>query len=265
MPFADDSFEIYGCHISLSKIKGFRLGQIEYIMRPVFIERGRSRWAKGKIASFSQSANHVFQFDHMEYYAAIIGESKYKNAVQEAETQNIFEAIVKSTAEGINSVIESFSGNKFAKSTHFRVMNAAWRVFVRTLEEIPAVACSEDGRRSEVYKNDELHSLLDQSIAPTIEMVPALYITTTEGDYVFFGNGIQVDNIELEYKRLKNAYKSMRDLHLQESKNRGFLQNILGIQIPPISIPFLSSEQKESTEVPRIEGTAADDSSQKQV
>jgi hypothetical protein len=96
-------------------------------------------------------------------------------------------------------------------------------------------------------------------------MVPALYITTTEGDYVFFGNGIQVDNIELEYKRLKNAYKSMRDLHLQESKNRGFLQNILGIQIPPISIPFLSSEQKESTEVPRIEGTAADDSSQKQV
>ena len=41
--FANDLFEIAGTHIQLSRIKDYRLGQIEFIMRPLYFETTKTK------------------------------------------------------------------------------------------------------------------------------------------------------------------------------------------------------------------------------
>ena len=61
--FADDLFEICGTQIPVSTIKDYRLGQIEYIMRPVYIEREISKWG----GFFKKASDHKIEFHQMEY------------------------------------------------------------------------------------------------------------------------------------------------------------------------------------------------------
>ena len=210
---------------------------MEFILRPVYIEREKSKWG----GLFKKSSDHNIEFYRMEYYAAIIGETRYKNAIEEAKANNVAEAILKATASGVADVIANIAGNKTAKKIKYRLMNPAWRVMTRTMEEIPAVLCRVDGKRSEIYPRDELYPLLGEPIAPTIEMIPALAIKTTNGEYVFFGNGIQVKDIAKEYERLKLAFNAIKELKALKSKEGGLLKNLFGnVQIPQVKIPFLT-------------------------
>jgi len=237
--FANDLFEICGTHIQISTIKDYRLGQIEFIKRPVYYERSRSKWG----GLFKGSNNHNIEFGGMQYYGAVIGEIKYKNAIEEAPVNNIIDAAAKAVLGGISDAIANLQKNRIVKSIRYRIMNPAWRVFERTLEEIPAVLVREDGKESEVYKQDELYPLLGEPIAPSIEMVPALYIVSTDGNYVFFGNGIQINNIQQEYERLNLAIKEIKEIKDQQSQKQGLLGGVFGIKLPQppkINIPFLS-------------------------
>lgn len=106
----------------------------------------------------------------------------------------------------------------------------------------------EDGKESEVYKQDELYPLLGEPIAPSKEMVPALYIFSADGNYVFFGNGIQINNIQQEYERLNLAIKAIKEIKDQQSQKQGLLGGVFGIKLsqpPKISIPFLSPTEKQ--------------------
>ena len=105
--FADDLFEIWGTHIEISKIKEYHLGQIEFIKRPVYYERGRSKWG----GLFKSAGDHKIEFGGMEYYGAIIGETKYKNAIEEAQVSNIVGAVIKATAEGVSDVVANLKRN----------------------------------------------------------------------------------------------------------------------------------------------------------
>lgn len=236
--FADDLFEIYGTNIQISHIKDYRLGQIEFIQRPLYYETEAVKWGQ----SGKWPPNGSIKFGQMEYYAAIIGETKYKTAIEEVSTKNVYEALIKTAAVGIS---EAFS--KKGKNIRYRIMNPAWRVSVRSLQEIPALLCRKDGKLSEVYANDELYRLLGEPIAPSIVMVPALYVTSNDGNYVFFGNGIQVADVANEYERLKQAIQAYKELKTQQKRvNPGLLQNVLNgrIQKPSIEIPFLKSSRK---------------------
>ena len=241
---ADDLFEIYGTHIQISSIKDYRLGQIEFIKRPAYREFSRSRLS----GLFRANPVRCIEFMRMEYYGAIIGETKYKNAVEEAPTRTVFEGAFKMIVGGVNDAIAGFQKNKVAKSIHYRIMNAAGRVFERTLEEIPAILHREDGKESEIFKNDELYPMLGEPIAPSIEMVPALFITSSDGNYVFFGNGIQVYNAEREYERLNGAVRAIKALRAQQASGGGLLQKILGLKAPQpteASIPSAMSSEKQ--------------------
>jgi len=138
--FADDLFEIHGTHISISSIEDFRLKEIEYIMRPVYYERSQEKWG----GLFKSSARRIIEFDKMEYYAAIIGEERYKNAIEEAKVHNIFEAVVKTAADGISDAISNMAKKPSAQRIRYRIMNASGRVSERTFAEIPAVLVRED-------------------------------------------------------------------------------------------------------------------------
>lgn len=66
-----------------------------------------------------------------------------------------------------------------------------------------------DGSVSDVYRHDEAYRLPGESAAPTISMIPALWIAA-KTEHIFYGNGIHINNIEIEYERVKyeiNSYK----------------------------------------------------------
>ena len=241
--FADDLFEIFGTHIQITKIKDYRLGQIEYIMRPVYCERGQAKWKK-MLGGFN---NHRIRFGGMEPYGAIIGETNYKNAIEEAPVHNVFEAAFKAAANNVENAVSGLMKKPAGRRIRYRIMNASWRVFERTLDDIPAALYREDGKASDVYPKDELYPLLGEPVAPAIEEVPALFITSLDGNYVFFGNGIQVMDIQQEYERLKLAIQAVKEIKAQKGKKGGLLQNAFDIklpQAPKINIPFLTPGEK---------------------
>ncbi|MBQ8306246.1 MAG: hypothetical protein IJX90_08525 [Blautia sp.] len=191
--FANDLFEIHGIHIPISSITDYQLKEIEFIMRPIYYMKRSS-----KLAQIFFSPEYEIVFDKMDYYAAIIDEARYKNAVEDAETNNLWEAMAKTAATVISDVVSNVMGKSSVTSTKYRLMNPAGRVFERTLDEIPAIIYRDDGKQSEVFKNDELYTRLGEPIAPTIVTIPSLRITVEDGEYIFFGDGIQINNIEKE-------------------------------------------------------------------
>lgn len=239
-PMADDLFEIYGTQIELSAIKNYRLRQMEYLLRPVYKEEQCVK--KGMLGRSTVETRIVFA--QMEYYAAVIDEQKYKNAVEEQVPFNMAEAVVKTVVEGVNGIVSAIFGGGQRKKIVYHLMNAAERMFYRSYEDIPAVLVRYDGKRSEVFRNDELYSKLGEPIAPTIEKIPALEIVTTTGPYLFFGNGIQLKNIEGDYQRLKMAFEREKQKKLEAQKNGGLLGTLFGRPRPQQSLPEQQATMK---------------------
>lgn len=227
-PYAGDIIDIYGTPIQLSTIKEYRLRQIEFILRPLYAER--SIKARG---IFAKSGKVVIEFVKMDYYAAVIGETKYKNAIEEHQPKSFVEALGKVTVEAVQGIAEAVVGGGQHKRIRYRLLNAAGRCFVRSYDDIPAVLARADGKRSDVFRKDELYPLLGEPIAPVIEMVPALEVITTSGPYIFFGNGIQLVNVENEYLRLRVAFESERQARIDRDKTQpNFLANLFGRILP---------------------------------
>ena len=112
--------------------------------------------------------------------------------------------------------------------------------------------------------NDELYPFLGEPIAPIIEMLPALVIVTNEGNYIFFGNGIHVLDINQEYERLKLAIKIIKEMKLRKKDNsiddknkphQNLLEGVLK-QIPPlpqITLPFFNPGKNENVDSMAVE------------
>jgi hypothetical protein len=71
------------------------------------------------------------------------------------------------------------------------------------------VIIRDDGRVTDVYKNDELYKLLEDSTAPSVTMIPALEIVA-DTKYVFYGNGIQLTDVNSEYDRLRTSIETYK-------------------------------------------------------
>lgn len=232
-PMANDLFEIYGTQIELSSIKNYRLRQVEYLLRPVYAERQYVN--KGLFGKANMTSK--IEFAQMEYYAAVIDETKYKNAVEEQVPFNMAEAVVKTVVEGIGGVVNAIFGGNQRKKIVYHLMSASERTFYRSYEDIPAVLVRFDGKRSEVFRNDELYSKLGEPIAPTIEIIPALEIETTTGKYLFFGKGIMLKNIEGDYERLKSAFEIEKQKKLEQAQNGNIFNTLFGWINPPKQLP----------------------------
>ena len=232
-PLADDLFEIYGTQVELSSIKSYRLKQMEYLLRPVYAER--QYVSKGMFGKTTITTR--IEFVQMEYYAAVIDETKYKNAVEEQVPFNMAEAVVKTVVEGIDGVVNAIFGGNQRKKIVYHLMSASERTFYRSYEDIPAVLIRFDGKRSEVYRNDELYSKLGEPIAPTIEKIPALEIDTNAGKYLFFGKGIMLKNIESDYERLKKAFENEKQKKREQVQNGNIITTLFGWINPSKQLP----------------------------
>ena len=199
----DTEFDICGTHISYDKITDYSLVHREYIYRPSFIEISNTQKKLFQTYTTTQ-----YKFERMLPYAMILSreDMDFKKATKSASVNGLGGAIVKEAAVGALSIIS----HKITRK-RFRCKNIAGRCFTVFLNDIPSVIEMSDGRIIDVYKNDELHKQINQSLEPTIQMVSALRILTKEKEYFFFGDGIQLDNVEMEYQRLKYELSSYKD------------------------------------------------------
>lgn len=190
----DEYFEIYGNLIKFSEIKEYKIVQREFIYRPNYIEAEKTL--------LNSIAGKKYQFAGMQPYAAIIGESGHKSSIEEYKTKNFKESVGKELIQGAITTIGDKFNIKAFRAKKYVCVNQSGRRFTTYLEDIPALVMRQDGKATDVYQNDKLYPLLGESIAPAINLVHALLIRARD-EYIFYGNGIQIDDVSTEYERLK--------------------------------------------------------------
>lgn len=192
----NNMLDICGTPIPLDKVKSYRIIQREYIYRPAY---------KEKVTSiFSIMSNQKYEFYRMVPFAAILNDDEYKLAVKKAKANTIKDSVAKDIAIGLVSTVANKFNIKELKSKKYKCENIANRTFEIFLEDVPAVVFRNDGRVFDVYKNDEMYPLLGEPIASTIIMVSALQIFADQ-NYLFYGNGIQLEDLTPVYTTLKNT------------------------------------------------------------
>lgn len=259
-PYVGDIIDVYGTPIQLSSIKNYRLRQIEYVLRPMYAERTVSKWGK----AFLNADKHKIEFIKMDYYAAIVGEQHYRNAINEYTPTNFLESVGKTAIEAVQGVADKVFGGNQSKAITYNLLNAAGRSFTRNFEDIPAVLVRADGKTSEVYRKDELYPLLGEPIAPMIEMVPALeiYLNAGGAPYIFFGKGIQLVNIEQEYEKLRIAFEHERRVRLEREKNQpNFLVDLFNRILPQPQQAKVNEDMIVKLEMPEGQREASQEES----
>lgn len=224
----NESYEILGTLIKLSSIKSFRIEQKEYIYRPVYKE-----------SAFLKKLAHRYEFYQMQPYAAIIDENERRSATKDVKARNLKTAMGKDIFEGVVTTIGDRLNLKAFRSKKYLCRNQAGRVFQTYMEDIPALLVRNDGKFSDVYKYDELYPQLGEPIAPAINIVHALVIKADEY-YIFYGNGIQIDNIQNAYERLKcqmAAYEESITQYGVEQKRGVGSHSLPKFSIPKLALP----------------------------
>lgn len=207
-----DYFDIFGTPIKYSEIKSFRIIQREYIYRPTYMEGEKT----------FLSRNRKYSFFGMQPYAAIVDENEKHSAMKEYKAKDFKESLGKDLIEGVITTIGDKFHIKAINSKKYVCVNQAGRRFTTYLEDIPALLMRLDGKASDIHKNDELFPLLGEPIAPAINIVYALQIIAND-KFVFFGNDIQLHDVNAEYERLKfelNAYNQEIESIKKENKRK---------------------------------------------
>ena len=230
-----DYFDIYGTHIPISSIKDFRIINVEFIFRPVFREIKKNM--------MSALTGKKFEFVAMQPYAAIIGQQGHKSELGEYKAKDFKEALGKDLSGAVIYTLADKLKLKAFKHEKYQCLNLAGRAFSTYLDDVPTMLTWSDGRIAEVFKEDSLYKTLGENTTPGIQYVPALLIKANE-IFCFYGNGIQLDNVEFEYERLK---QSLGDFHLEQQQLRitNTAPKLSLPQIPKLRLPSKSISTKD--------------------
>ena len=194
---------INGTEIKICDIKEFALVQREYIYRPAYVEGEKSI----KNSLFGKK----YHFVEMQPYAAIFDENKKDLAISQYNAKDFKESIGKDFFEGILTKVGEKFDLKTIRSKKYKCVNQAGRVFSVYLEDVPAQLKKADGNICDVKKNDPLYFSLGEPIAPSVRFVKTLVVRTKQQKFVFYGEGIQIEKIEDEYEKLKDAVVKYRE------------------------------------------------------
>lgn len=248
-----DYFDIYGTPIKYATIKEFRIVQREYIYRPSYIETVITEQKFMKKNTYTK-----YVFDKMIPYAAIIDESDRRGVFGNIKSDTFGESIGKEILGDIRETVGDKFNIKAIKGKKYRCTNQSGRVFSVYLDEIPVLIMSAEGKFTDVNKDDLLFYSLGDSATPAINMVHALMIRADQ-TYIFYGNGIQIENIQAEYQRLQHEldlynqsnkgpkkFLGMKKAEQIEDNKRKELPNFLKLSIPSLKCPEKVDVNKES-------------------
>ena len=186
-----------GKSIKVSEVKNLYLTNREYIYRPAYICNGDT--LKNRLKS------KVYSFDSMEPYAAIVGEQEQKSILDSVKTHSIKGAIiteaVQYAANAVSDYIDLGLINNLTNRKKLLGINRAGREIEIETNKIPYLIKNLDGTTQEVLKNAISMYIRDLK-TPAIKFVQCMVVEAGE-NYCFYGSGIDVEDIESEYNRLK--------------------------------------------------------------
>ena len=242
-----DYFDIYGTPIKYSSIKEFRIVQREYIYRPSYVE---TVFTEQKFMIKSTYTKYVFE--KMIPYAAIMDESDRRGVFGGIKAGAFKEAVGKEILGDIRETVGEKFNVKAIKAKKYKCINQAGRILTTYLDEIPALVMRTDGKFTDVSKDDAMYTMLGESIMPAINMIHALVIQADQ-QYIFYGNGIQIENIQAEYERLKfeldqyNSEKKNQKKLFGKSKTEGIEEKPVKEipAFPKLSLPTFKKSGKE--------------------
>ena len=236
-PVMDGYFELDGTMISLSSIKSFRVVQKEYVYRPAYKEK------EGFLSkAFS---NKKYEFTAMQPYAAIVDEESKKLSLSGFKPGNFKESVGRDLALGVIETIGDKFNMKAIRSKKYHMVTSAGREFWGYLEDIPALVLRNDGRFIDVRSNDEIYPQLGEPITPAVNVVHALMIEADE-KYIFYGSGIQSQDISADYERLKAEIAAFRASEESASVSMKKERLKLGLPKMPVSVKEVLSAKKKS-------------------
>lgn len=236
----DTYFDIFGTPISFKDIKEFRIVQREYIYRPVYEE-----YTLIEKSFLKQQTTKKYRFVTMAPYAAIVDESD-RRWIFSGKGNTMKENIGIELLNDIRETVGDKLKIKAIKGKRYLCMNQTGRTFQVYLDEIPVLVQMEDGRPVEIDKDNPLFMALGETVVSAVNIVPALLIRGKE-NYIFWGNGIQLNDIEYEYKRLQ--------FELTEFK-QGVTHK--AIEKKGISMPKLPKFKKKAESIIQISEDVAD-------
>jgi len=206
--------DVCGTPIQLEQVKSFRLVKRDYIFYPAYQET--QSLASSMFARFGASDKKKFQFVKMMPFGAVLT-NKEKPALGGYEIKSFDEAVGAHLLEGVGNAVGNVAGVAMdilrvdtSGNKQLNILTVGRRSLQIRMREIPAKVMFLSGKVSDVYKNDSIYDFLGEPIAPVISAVQALVVNVDKASYVFFGNGIDVEDAEQVYHSLLNAYNEMQ-------------------------------------------------------
>lgn len=221
--------------IKTSTIKTFSVVPVEYIFRPTYYE-------ENEYGFFGSVKGQKYRFIKMEPYAAVIGENNSK--VSEYNSSNFFEVVAQDLIDGVSTTIGDLIRLKAARSKKVKCVRPSGAMYNMYLEDVPALVIKADGREMEVRRGDEIFGMLSDSFRTVVKNIPALYVEADK-NYIFYGEGIQLDDVDEEFNRLKFEFATYKAELLSTKKEK---QLDLGKKIQQIqfNVPKFSIGKKQN-------------------
>ena len=246
-----------GKAVQLEDVTGFAMDRKNYIFIPCFREVAELVTSRSFFGKESTSARLHYQFDKHIPYGVVLGEKEtpwpgeayaYKTA-GEIISVDLFKSVKKNVGDAAHLAARALKIDTSINQQR-RILIDGKDLKTCRLDELPARLILSDGRKMDVYKNSEMYHLLGQDITPYEEPVPILEVYVGKNKkYIFFGNGIDVDNVEEPYQALLTAYNILHEEKESAKKIAGPKISLPKIDLGSIKIqsPFVIKKKNEDS------------------
>lgn len=233
-----------GKAIHLEDVVSFATDRRSYLFIPCFREIAQVDSKKSFFGKETNTVSLCYVFDKQIPYGVVLGDKEspwpgesyaYKTA-GEIIGLDLFKSIKKATGDAAHLAARALKIDT-SINQKIRILVDGREVKECRYDELPAKLICRDGRKIDVYKNSPIYNLLGQNITPHVESVPVLEVYMTKNKkLLFFGDGIDIDNVDEPYQALMIAYN---ELHAEkDNKKRN--------AAPKITLPKLGSIKLQS-------------------
>lgn len=250
--------DLCGTPICLEHIRSFRLVKRDCLFYPAYQEVHEQTFSL--FARKGDANKKKFTFVKMVPFGILLSDKEKPKADSyeiksfgEVATVSILSEVGKAIGN-VASIAADMLRIDTSGNAELHILTQGRRLTHMKLRDIPAKVAFLSGKISDVYKNDPIYEFLGEPIAPTIVAVPTLVITVDKSTHVFFGGGIDIEDIDSIYHSLLDAYNQLQESNQQEKRSSTPKFNVT---IPKLSIPSIKVQspfviRKNDQEIQKI-------------
>lgn len=231
----DRLVNLCGKAVRLEDIIGFAMDRKNYVYIPCFREITEVSTTRSLFGKERNSYVSRFEFYKHIPYGVVLGEKEvpcpgesyaYKT-VGEIIGMDLFKSVKKAAGDAAHLAARALKIDT-SINRKLRILVDGRDLKECRFDELPARLIYQDGRKVDVYKDSELYYQLGKNITPYEEPVPILEVQVSKNKkLIFFGDGIDVDNVNEPYQALLTAYNL---LHAEKKEKKK-------LSTPKINLP----------------------------